>query len=98
MKLMPIDSMIVAFGQILQPATAKSIYAFAQGTQLTETLNEKEFEKRFNALNRMGFFWRTSKKEYVVTPKGYDIACDSIDYKKRDKFRLLVLNERRYQK
>jgi len=88
--------MILSFGQLLQPATAREIYAFATGTIVGKSLNEDQFRKRFKKLEREGFFWRTANNKFVITPNGERLARGNLDPKKRDKLRLLILNKQRY--
>jgi len=95
-ELAAIDSMILAFGQLLQPVRPMEIFNFAKGTLLKEVLTKSDFGKHFKKLEREGFFWRTSDNRYVVTPRGDILAKRSLDYKVRDKLRFLILNKKRY--
>jgi hypothetical protein len=91
------DSMILAFGQLVQPTSADEVYAFSDKTLVRESLTRTEFDARFKWLERNGFFWRTADNRYVVTPKGEALGLASMDSKKRDKMRLLILNRQRYK-
>jgi hypothetical protein len=91
-----IDTMILAYGQLLQPADANRIYAFSEGTLVGNTLSKDQFHVRFKKLERDGFFWRTADNKYMVTPKGEALALETMSRKQRDKLRLLILNKERY--
>ena len=94
----PTDSMLVAFAQIIQPATVEDIYNIAKGSQLTEILTYDEFKKNFRRLERTGYFWRTADKRFIVTSKGHLLAQVSLKAKDRDRMRFLFLNQKRYEK
>jgi hypothetical protein len=98
LQVSPMDSMLLAFGQILQPTTVEEIYSYAEGTSLTKTLTLAECARSFRRLEHQRFFWRTADSKYVVTPLGEQLAQRSIDPKTRDKLRLFTLNRRRYLK
>ena len=93
-----IETMILAFGQLIQPADADQIYDFSKGTLVAKSFTREEFHKRFRWLERQGFFWRTFEHKYVVTPKGESLASKSLNPKARDKIRLLILNKERYSR
>ena len=97
-EFIPTDSMLVAFAQIIQPATLEDIYNIAKGSLLTEILTYDVFKREFGRLERTGHFWRTADKRFIVTPKGDSLAQVSLKAKDRDKMRFLFLNKKRYEK
>jgi hypothetical protein len=95
--VVPTDSMLLAFAQIIQPATLDDLYNIAKGSQLAEILTYDEFKKNFSRLERTGYFWRTADKRFIVTSKGHLLAQVSLKAKDRDRMRLLFLNKTRYE-
>ena len=89
--------MIVAFGQLVQPASPEEVFEAARGTLVTDALDWATFRAHFGRLERGRYFWRTEAGGFVVTPKGDRLARASLDARTRDKLRLLILNRRRYR-
>ena len=90
-----VDGLILSYAQLVEPTNAAEVNEFAEETELREAMTVEELAKRFNTLARNGYLWRTADEKFVVTPKGNRLARLSLDSEKRDKLRLLILNERR---
>lgn len=93
-----VDAMILAYGQLIQPTSADEIYEFSSETLISKSFTKDEFHDRFRQLERDGLFWRTAENQYVVTPKGDFFARKSLNGKRRDKLRLVILNKQRYSR
>ena len=47
-----IDTMVLSYGQLLQPADADQIYDFSKGTLVAESLTASDFRSHFKRLER----------------------------------------------
>lgn len=92
----PVDAIILAIAQIVQPAGRDVIYKAVKESQAGADLDEDSFRDHFRVLERASFLWRTEDKKYVVTLMGDALARRSMNTKTRDKIRLLFLNKKRY--
>jgi len=92
----PVDAVILAMAQVIQPAGKDEIYRSVKGSRFSADLDEKSFHSHFDTLERAKLFWRTEEKKYVVTAEGDTLARRSMNSKARDKVRLLLLNKKRY--
>ena len=91
-----LDCAILAYFQLLQPATAEEAHAAVEGKVLGEKIKFDSYKRHFSALERAGFMWATADKRYIVTPKAYPLIEKALPKKQRDKLRLLILNQRKY--
>jgi hypothetical protein len=94
--LAPVDAVILAMAQIVQPATRQEICQTVRGSRTTKDLDEATFRRRFRLLEGGGFLWKTEADRFVVTPEGDALARRSMNGKTRDRIRLLLLNKRRH--
>lgn len=93
LELTPLDSVILAFCQLIQPVTCAAAFEAFQRQQIADGIDAKFFNKRFSFLDDAGYIWRCNdRKEYILTPRGYEISMHSIEPKTRDKLRLIFLN------
>jgi hypothetical protein len=95
-SIAPIDAVILAIAQIVQPAFKDDIYEAVKGSHAGSELDEVSFRDHFRVLERAKLFWRTDDKKYVVTTTGDALARRSMNSKTRDKIRLLLLNKKRH--
>jgi hypothetical protein len=91
-----LDCAILAYFQLLQPATVEEAFAATKGKLLSQTIEFDSYKRHFNSLERNSFFWRTADKRYIVTPKAYPLIDKALPKKQRDKLRLLLLNKKAY--
>ena len=94
--LSPIDHVLLAIAQIIQPADKTAIFESLKGNVAGESLDEETFKKHFKFLEKSKLFWRTSDNKYIVTEEGDLYARASLKRNARDKLRLLYLNKKRY--
>jgi hypothetical protein len=96
-QVSPIDCVILAFAQLMQPVSREELFRGAQGNINMQGIDLKTFVTHFNRLERAGFMWRTEDDKYVTTPAAYPPVELVLDRKERDKLRMLHLNKQRYE-
>ena len=96
MPITSIDAMILAYCQLVQPASADSVWRMAEKSNLAQIIDFHTLKEHINKLGRSGHLWRTADKRFVVTPSGDAVARHAFSSKNRDKIRLLSLNKDRY--
>jgi hypothetical protein len=96
LTIAPIDAAILSLVQLLQPVTAAELLQEADKTIVAHVVNDLQMQKHLERLEADRFLFRTADGLFVVAPKSYELISRSIDAKRRDKARLLLLNKRRY--
>ena len=96
LTLSSLDCALLAYFQLLQPATVEEAFGATKGKLLAQTIEFDSYRRHFSALERNSFFWRTEDKRYIVTPKAYPLIEKALPKRQRDKLRLLLLNKRTY--
>lgn len=95
-SIAPVDAIILAIAQIIQPADKDEIYEAVKDSPASADLDKGSFRSHFHVLENAGYCWRTADDKFVVTPQGDALARRSMNSKTRDKIRLLILNKERY--
>ena len=89
-------ALTLAYWQLAQPATKKTVFALIEKTASGKNLSWGQFESTCSNLEKARYLWKAYGDSYIVTPAGAAIANLAMAPAVRDKQRLFYLNRRRH--